>query len=400
MHETDETGWCPAMDQASRADRYCHYFVSGGRIDAIWGSFFGPTGKYPQLRRWIDLLGQIAAPLVHRTGNGSDELLDAVVALRTWVDQPKTSSDALCVLLVDPQDEIRTEAFRVLSQLGIATDAKLTERFWPYVRKGLDDRQAEIRLLMLQSLKFPPNHPLSPDAFESVLCALRAPEAPVRCMSLRVLREFWPERVLAALDLVVALIKDPDPSVRLAVCELLEWLEVDALSAIPDLVKVVARDNDSHVCHAAAVALCMIDPWAKSVDLGPDDDELRSDFIRGLMDVGEPATEFRRFLEARWLRENRPRLKGLQLVPPDLADIWEVFSDLECELLLMAWLHRRTDGLAKSELLKFARMESDKDDGLFRTRLSQIGAKLKKKGRELPLERKDGKVFWRPPGVR
>jgi len=285
--------------------------------------------EYFRLRHWHELLQKMAARILKAAFDRSDELFDAVVALGDWSEAPN-ALDPLCAFLVDNDDEMRVWAFRVVTKLIVADDERLTARLWPYVVKGLHDQVAEIQQLMLHSLRIPPNHPLTPDPFESALCALNAPEAPVRCMALRVLREFGPARVSKELDLVVALIKDPAPSVRLSVCELLEWLEV-ADPAILDLVKkVVARDSDSQVRHAAAVALCKIDPHAKSVDLGPDDDELRR-FISGLLkvgkaatvNVGEAATASRPCLEARWRLEERPRLKGLQPVPPELRHVAE-----------------------------------------------------------------------------
>ncbi|HEV3303381.1 MAG TPA: HEAT repeat domain-containing protein [Planctomycetaceae bacterium] len=381
-----------------RAELYHRNFVDFNRKRYLGHVIAkGRDAEYFRLRHWHELLREMAARILEAGFDRSDELFDAVVALRDWSKTP-SALDPLCALLVDKDDEIRVWAFRVLTKLIVAADdERLIARLWPNVVKGLTDSVMKIQGLTITSLGFSPNDPVSPDPLESALCGLHATDASVRRTAIRVLPELGRESVLVSRHLILPLIHDVDPSVRLKTCEVLGWLEFDARSAIPELVKVVAQDSDLQVCCAAFAALTKIDPQAANIDVGPDDDKLRFDFLVGLLDVGEPATIFRQRLETRWEQDKRPPL-ACQLVPPQLRDHWGLFSPEERELLRMAWLHRRVDGLPTTRLREILGMGSDsKSKKLFDTRLAQIRKKLKSKRQELPLKRpkdKPGLIFW------
>jgi HEAT repeat protein len=347
-------------------------------------------------------LEAIAGMLSEKGHEQFKELIAAVQTLRNLEDDPN-SVDPLCKLLA-AEDEIRTEAFRVLSQLRRPGNDKLTERIWPHILRGLEDSIPEVRQSMVWAVQgfVLPSHPLSADAFELALRALHDSAASVRCAAIRVLRDFGLERVLTAFDTVVSLTNDNDTDVRRSTCELLGSLEVDALRAVLPLVRVVAQDSDARVRKAGWQALCQIDPRARWVDLGRDDADLRSRFIQGLLEVGEPARAYRRSIQARWRREMLPQHSTRKRVPPELRGVWSLLSQEERELLGMTWLHRLADGLPKKRLLEFLGMDSvsKNSDRLFRTRLSQIRGKLNKAGRETPVECRDGKVFWGSPAGR
>jgi hypothetical protein len=340
-----------------------------------------PIKRSSQRRRWNFLLGWIAGSLPTKADRRFDGLFDAVRALRDWHNDPN-SVGPLRQLLDDRKDEIRAEAFRVMLQIGGAGDASLREHLWSDIGRGLSDSVPEVRRLMLSSLQWfaQPNHSLSAAASEAALCMLRDSEATVRSAAVRALRAFELERVLPAFEKVVPLTRDDDPAVRRETCDLLGGLEVDALRAVLPLVGVVAYDPDRQVRKAGIDALCRIDPSAEWVDLGPDDVELRSKLIHGLVEAGESARAFRRSLEARWRWEGSPKCSSqMGPVPPEVKDVWQLFSPEECELLRTTWLHRLADGIKKCDLFRFLGMGrvTDKSDNLFRTRLSNIRRMLR-----------------------
>jgi hypothetical protein len=356
-------------------------------------------------KMWRQRLGTIAGWLSSRGDGRFDRVVDAVRALTGWHNNPM-ATESLCELLADPDDEVRTEAFGVMARIGSAGGARLTEVFWPYILRGREDPLPKVRLLAVHSLRWFASlaNPVLAAAFESTLGALHDTDASVRYAAIRALGAFELERVLAVFETVVKLAENQDPSVRRSVCELLGGLGVDALSAVLPLVTVVARDTDDEVRKAGAMALFQIDAKAKFVDLGPDDIEFRSKFIQGLLVVGEPARSFRRSLETRWRREMvPPHSRQTKTAPPELADIWELFSPEEQECLLMMWLHRRVDGLPKKNFFQFLGMGalSERNNNTFRSRRSAIRGKLRKAKRGVPFEcDRTGRLYWLPPSGR
>jgi HEAT repeat protein len=364
------------------------------------------------------------------------DLAHAVNALRHWEDD-HGSAEEFCRFLNDEHREIRLAAIQVMAELGggAGKAVGLSEHFWPYVFQGLKDRAPEIRERMVQSVRWfaSPNDPHHREAFDAALallqdpvaeirvlavhslqwfaapeeptaiaafeCALRAladQEASVRCAAVQLLPKFGLERILLAIETVISLTGDENADVRSSSCEILGKLSVDAVSAVLPLVRVIANDDDDRVREAAGMALCQIDPKAKDVDLGPDD-ELRPKLIQGLLRIGEQARAFRRLLMARWHRETlRQQRTQFEPIPPELADVWNVFSDEEKRLLGQMWFHRLDAGLSKTRLFGFLDMgpESNNCNSLFRSHLSHIRAKLRKLGREAPFKSEAGRVYW------
>jgi len=378
--------------------------------------------------------------IIHQLWGASKEqfrdLIHAVNALRHWENDPGSANE-FCRFLKADRLEIRLAATRVMFELGrgVGKTVGLTEHFRPYVFQSLKDPAPEIRKLMVQSVRWfaassDPHHreafdaavallqdpvpeirvlavhslrlfaaPKEPMAFAAFECTLRAladREASVRCVAVQLLPKFGLERVLLAIETVIDLTTDKNADVRSSSCAVLGNLTVDAFSAILPLVRVIANDNDERVRKAAGIALCQIDPQAKGIDLGPDD-ELRTKLIQGLLRIGEQARAFRRSLMARWRRETlRQQRTQFEPIPPELADVWKVFGDEEKRLLGKMWLHRLDMGLPKTRLFEILgiKPESKKSDSLFRSHLSHIRSKLQDIGRKAPFDCRSGTVYW------
>jgi hypothetical protein len=171
------------------------------------------------------------------------------------------------------------------------------------VLDAMESEDDEVRYTMLPAVRWLAD--LKPDlfpqiragAFDRCLRALTDRDERIRVDCLWLLSAFGIDRVSSAVSDIKKALSDKNPQVQRSACDLLGWLEKDAIGAIDDVMRCLGADWDDTVRRAAAVALAKINPLGDRLRLGDRDEALRGTLINFLRDAGEVGRALRRNLE-------------------------------------------------------------------------------------------------------
>ncbi|MCY2986263.1 MAG: HEAT repeat domain-containing protein, partial [Planctomycetota bacterium] len=170
------------------------------------------------------------------------------------------------------------------------------------LRGGLSDERLEVQRDLLKA--FPRLRFASKDILPRLVELLSAEQPEVREAAIGAIRCLGIDVASGACQKIAERLADPTPSLRVAVCRVLSWLGLDAVSSIPALVCCVAKDENPDVLRSAARALVIIDPDGEHVSLVDKPTE-RHALIDALRLLGETGRDFRRSLESRWASSDR-----------------------------------------------------------------------------------------------
>jgi hypothetical protein len=187
------------------------------------------------------------------------------------------------------------------------TPDELRDAFTTEILKACEDPDARVREYAIRTLGwYASSDPeTARKAIDLIVQAIMGETEILRLAALDVITDFGVDRVSSKLTELVDCLNDPKShQVRRRVCEVLGWLEKDAIDVLASLFKCAATDKDDGVRVAAALAIVKIDPVGKYVAL-LGDGELRSGLLETLRDSGAAGRALRRRLHRRWSNDSR-----------------------------------------------------------------------------------------------
>jgi hypothetical protein len=295
----------------------------------------------------------------------------------------------------NPNKNVRRYAAQAIVQVGSHPfcPPSSDEAFGHTVLAAMESDDSDVRYAVVIGFRrlAEQSPEMSGKAFQRAVRGLTDQDARIRAGCLYVLSAFGIDRVSSAVSDMKKALSDKSPQVQRSACDLLGWLEKDAIGAIDDLMKCVATASDETVRRAATLAIAKINPSGDRLDFDSGGQTLRADLIKFLRDAGAAGRTLRRNLEQKRSDDSPDSTSP----PPGTESVFPSLTKKEQRVLLEIWKHRQPDGVQIAVVAKAVGWTDQQDlRKLFDVHLCAIRKKFRNADVGVSFERLARKVRW------